>query len=449
MSNIFFKCPMPPKKTETKKDIILYVGVMYSHIYESLLEYRKKNNSSFRIGILYDSKQKLSPSAKKLYKKLDLVLSCNTKSELQIQKTLAPYIDQLQAVTCRFEGAIPMLARIAPHVPYMKLPTSESLLWATNKLDMRRRLRTYNPKISPAYTVVTDISKESLDKINKKVGFPLIVKPASLAASRLVSICYHRDELEKVLRHAFKTIKSIYKAHNYTREPQMLVEELLEGSMYSIDGYVNSRGKLYFCPPVYVKTGKSIGFDDFFGYMQMTPTRLKKDSIAELEDVAEQAVHALCLKSTTVHVELFRTESGWKIIELAARVGGFRPQLYELAYGINHTANDVKIHIPKKPSIPKKVKGYSVAMKFFAKKEGILEKLTGINKAKKLDSFVEMTVNKKLGDKCTYAKNGGSSVFNIILFNKNRSDLLADIRRLEQMIKIKVKKKGKKQIILP
>ncbi len=78
-------------------------------------------------------------------------------------------------------------------------------------------------------------------------------------------------------------------------------------------------------------------------------------------------------------------------------------------------------------------------MKFFAKKEGKLIKLTGIKKAQELKSFKRIYISKKVGDSCTYAKHGGVSVFNIILFNKDRSLLLADIRRLEKMIHIETK----------
>ena len=80
-------------------------------------------------------------------------------------------------------------------------------------------------------------------------------------------------------------------------------------------------------------------------------------------------------------------------------------------------------------------------MKFFAKKEGILTELKGLKKARALESFKSLNIKNKIGDKCLYAKNGGSSIFNIIMFNKDRSKLLADIRRLEQMIIIKTSKK--------
>ena len=79
-------------------------------------------------------------------------------------------------------------------------------------------------------------------------------------------------------------------------------------------------------------------------------------------------------------------------------------------------------------------------MKFFAKDEGFLDKLTGIKKIQELKSFKKIYINKSIGDTCQYAKNGGSSVFDLIMFNKDRSNLLADIRRVEQTIKIETSK---------
>ena len=58
----------------------------------------------------------------------------------------------------------------------------------------------------------------------------------------------------------------------------------------------------------------------------------------------------------------------------------------------------------------------------------------------KLKSHQSTAQNLFPGDKCKFAKNGGKSVCNIIFFNKNRSDLLADIRRAEKMLVIDVKK---------
>lgn len=424
-----------------KQDIVLYVGKVQSYMIASLRAYEKETKRKFRVALLYDVKEKRHVPTDDIIKNLDLVLPCNTLSEKSIQETLLPYEDELLAISCRGEDYIEMFARVIPFVPYLRTPTSESLRWASDKLNMRRRLFTYNKKITPAYTVVTDTSKSSLEKIERKVGFPLVVKPTGLAASRLVTICFHKEELEASLKKVFKKINSVYQETGGNWTPQVLVEQFMEGDMYSIDGYVSGRGKVYFVPIVHIKTGRMIGFDDFFGYQQMTPTKLSKESVAGAREVARQAVKALSLRSTSVHIELMKTEDGWKIIELAARVGGYRQQMYEYSYGINHTANDILIRIPEQVHIKRKIKGYTAYMKFFAKKEGHLSKLTGIKRSQELKSFKEIIVNKKIGDLCTYAKSGGTSVFNILLFHAQRAELLADIRRLEQMVKIETETK--------
>ena len=213
----------------------------------------------------------------------------------------------------------------------------------------------------------------------------------------------------------------------------------MEGDMYSIDSYVNSRGRVYHCPMVRVKTGKDIGHDDFFNYLQMTPTGLKQQSIDKAHSVAEIAIRALGLKNTTTHTELMKIDDVWKIIEIGPRMGGFRDTLHQLSCDIDHSLNDILIRIPKKPIIPKKCKGFAAAMKWFTEKEGKITEMKGIKKIEQLKSFHHIAVNKKVGDRAVFARNGGRSIFNVFLFNAERSKLLADIRRLEKLVQIKVK----------
>ncbi len=424
------------EKNKKEKDLILYVGKIYGHMIDAIKAYEKKEKRKFRIGLIYDSKTKLDEFTKNAIDRLDLKLSCDTSSEIAIQQALKPYQDEILVLTTRSEDELPLLKKLIPHVPFVNNPTVRSLRWSSDKIASRERLFAHDPEITPPFTIVKKLSKQTIKEVEEKVGYPLIVKPSGLAASRLVSICYHREELEEVLKKVFKKIEAVYKENGGKGEPKVLVEKFMEGEMYSIDAYVDPKGKIYFCPIVHVKPGKSIGFDDFFGYRQITPTLLNEANADTAKLVAAESIYALALRSTTAHIELLKTEEGWKIIEVNPRVGGFRHMMYEFSYGINHTMNDVLIKLPKKPEILKKVKGYTVAMKFFAQKEGKLSKMTGIKKAQDLKSFKRIYVNKKIGDSCLYAKHGGSSVFNIIMFNKDRSELLADIRRLEQMIVI-------------
>ena len=160
--------------------------------------------------------------------------------------------------------------------------------------------------------------------------------------------------------------------------------------------------------------------------------------MARAEAVAESAIHALGLRSTTTHTELMKIDDEWKVIEIGPRMGGFRHDLHQLSCGIDHALNDILIRLPLKPIIPKKCQGFAAAMKWFTDQEGTITEMKGIKKIESLKSFHSIVINKKIGDRAVFAKNGGLSVFNALLYNKSRSDLLADIRRIQQMMYIKV-----------
>jgi len=424
---------------ETQKNIILFVGALTGSVVKTLNAFKKNHKGQYRLALLKSNKRK-NPDIEEELETFDFILRCNFDSRKSIVKALKPIERELLAVSCRAESKIPTFAQVIPHVPYQRTPTSESLIWATNKVEMRRRLLAYDPKIAPAFTVVHDASKKTLKKIEESIGFPLVIKPSGLAQSLLVTICFHQDELEKSLKKVFRKINMLYKTTEGRGEPEVLVEQFMDGEMYSVDAYVDSRGTVYFCPMVHIKTGRAIGFDDFFGYQQITPTLLSKKSTQDAQDTSEKAIRALGLRSTTAHIELYKTEQGWKIIELGPRVGGFRDTMYRLSYGIDHTANDIYIRIPKRPILPRKMLGTSATLKVFAKSEGTIISIKGVKKLSELKSFYHISVNKKIGDKAIFAKNGGKSVFNLTLFNKDRSKLLADVRRMEQSVVIDVEK---------
>lgn len=429
-----------------ERDMILFVGSYLSSQRDSLKKLSTSLDKNLKACVLLDMAQ-LRPKGSIVSDSKTAVLECKFSSQTAIQRTLLPYRHRFLAVTCRAEKNIPLLRKTVPHVPYINTPTELSLEWTTDKIRMRQMLRNYDKEISPKFIVVHDASEETLTKIEKKVGFPLIIKPAGLAKSLLVTLCYHREELEANLKNTVKKINKIYKKERGRGEPQILVEEFMEGAMYSIDSYVNQRGVVYHAPMVHVRTGRSVGFDDFFGYSRLTPVKLKPHRVEKARQTAEKAIEALNLRSTTCHIELMRTEDGWRIIELGPRVGGFRDEMYKLSYGFDHTTNDILIRIPKKPVLPKKVRGYTSVMQFYPPKKGRLEKLEGVKKIRNLESFTRINLKKKVGDMCDFARNGDDPIFDIVLFNKQRSRLLADIRRLEQTVKIQIRqpKRGVKK----
>lgn len=423
------------KKRE--KNIIVYVAGLPVGAIQSIRAYEKRTGVKYRIMLLRHS----GAGAKKHRTDapdVDFLVECDFNVPSRIAEALAPYQEELYAITCRTESQISRFIQVIPHVPYLRTPSTESLTWATDKLAMRRRFALLAKKYTPKYALIKSASKAERKRVIEKVGFPMIFKPANLAQSLLVTVCYHEDDLKRVVDLAYKKIKKIYAENSRTEIPKIMVEQYMEGDLYSVDAYVTGKGTIYFCPMVKVVTGKNAGHEDFFSYMALSPTALKSRSVERAHEAASAGIHALGLRNTTAHVELLKVDDEWKLIEIGPRVGGFRHRLHQLSCDIDHSLNDMLVRVPKKPIVPKKCKGYAVTLKWYPKKEGRITALKGIKKCQKLKSFVELDLIKKVGDMCRFAKHGGKAVFTITLYNAERSKLLADIRRVEQLIDVRI-----------
>ncbi len=425
-----------PKETRIQ-NILVYVMNIPAETITSIRNHEKRTGDKYRVLLLLDSKIK-DLENKKTTEGVDIIVEVDFSKPEKIAAALLPYQDELLAITCRSEQSMARFAAVMPHVPYLRTPTTESLKWAADKYEMRKRMKLYDATITPKFTLVKENTKKERRRIIDKIGFPMIVKPTNLSGSLFVTICYHEEDLEKTLRSTFRKLRVAYEKDHRLEEPKLIAEEFMDGDMYSIDSYVTARGKVEHCPLVKVVTGKKIGHDDFYGYLQITPPVFKKETIAKAELVAEKAIHALGLRSTITHIELMKLDDEWKVIEVGARMGGFRHILHMLTCDIDHALNDILIRIPQKMVMPRKCTSYACAMKWFAAREGKITEMKGIKKIEQLESFHRIDVNKKVGDRSVFARNGGRSIFNLFLHNSDRSKLLADIRRVEQLVEIKV-----------
>ncbi len=421
------------------KSIVVYVNSLPVSGVESVKKLSRQKDVPLRILLLRNIKRKPVPDDDCA----DIILDVDFSKPLNIAMALQPYMDELLAITCRSESNIARFISVIPHVPYLLTPSTESLRWASDKYEMRKRFKIYDPDNTPRFTLVKSNSKAERDRLATKVGFPLIVKPTNLAASTLVSVCYHEEELETTLRKAFRKLKAIYNRDSRIENPQLMAEEFIEGVMYSLDSYVDDKGNVEHCPMVRVKTGKDIGHDDFYNYLRITPTKLKPESISLARKRVEIGIHALGLRNITTHSELLHVDGEWKIIEIGPRIGGHRHNLHMLSCEIDHSLNDLLVRIPEKRVVPRKCKGFASVMRYYPQHEGIIDQIIGIKKIQGLASFEKIDLKAKVGDRVYYSKNGGKGVFDLTLYNEDYASLLADIRRIEQLVEIKIKNNRK------
>jgi hypothetical protein len=216
---------------------------------------------------------------------------------------------------------------------------------------------------------------------------------------------------------------------------------MMQGDMYSTDVYVSQNGTMECLPLVRVLTANEVGLPGFYGYRCIIPTGLSAAETDKAFTAARASVKALNLRSTTAHVELFHTRQGWKIIELGARIGGYREDLYREAYSIEHHYNDLANRAGMRPKITHTHLRHARAENIFADMEGVIEVIEGIEEARKLESAVYVEKHAKVGDEALFAHNGGDLLVDAILSNEDQQKLEKDVAALRKLIKIKIKQK--------
>jgi biotin carboxylase len=369
----------------------------------------------------------------------EIIVDYNDPSELQ--KTIQPFVDQLLLVTTRYEDAIHHFSQLVPFIPYINAPTESSLVWSTEKPLMRDRLHAYDENLVPKYSYLEEKDLPNLKERIKGFSYPVIVKPGSLWSSFLVSECKNQEELEVCLVETFSIIQKVYGQLRRETEPGVLVEEMMQGDMYSTDVYVSQDGTMECLPIIRVLTANDVGEPGFYGYRCIVPTGLNEEEIGKAFDAARGAVKALNLRSTTAHVELFHTKDGWKIIELGARMGGYREDLYREAYGIEHYYNDLANRIGAPLKISRNLVKHARMENIFAESEGIIEAIEGIEEARELESVVYVATHAKPGDEALFAQNGGDILADAILSNKDQQKLDEDVAQLRKLVRFSIKQK--------
>lgn len=436
----------PTQAVAPKKNIILIIGavgypnpddVVQLNQIQAVRALKQATGTTYRVGVLIDKKDTVSPTIRK---KIDVLIQTNTKSVEQLEEALFPYREEVAAVTYKWDETLPLYIRVIPLFPYLIHPTLNSLHQADDKIEMRTLLKKREPDLIPRFAVVEHNTKKVRKEIESYVGFPCVIKPASLASSKLVSVCYYPEELRERLADTFKKIRSIYTASHVEHEPQVLVEKLMEGKLYSIDIHVNAKGTLYYTPIIEVKTGRDIGFDDFFLYSQITPAELDASEVEALQKASENVIHTFGLRSVSVHIELYITKEGIKVVELSPRVGGYRDELFRMAFGIKHLANDYLNHLGIAPKLRKTKRKHAVLLKFWPFETGTLKSVIGFQKISEEPFVVESSQAKKPGDKIGPAKYGDPATVKLFLVADSRAELLGHIRKVEKAINIVIEK---------
>lgn len=308
---------------------------------------------------------------------------------------LVSSLPKFDGVVTVYERYIAPTAQIAAHLGLPALPI-EAARACTDKSLMRELLAKAPKQISPDFAEVH--SEADVRAFAESHEFPLIIKPANLSKSLLVTKSDSLDQLLENYQRTVSQIEAVYAKYAPHTAPKILVEEFLVGFNHSVDAFVDADGVPHVLEQVVdYEIGHEIGFDDNFQYSRTLPSRLSAEDQAALRECAALGIKALGIKNSPAHTEVIMTKNGPRIVEIGARNGGYRERMHSLANGIDIIGAALSLALGQQPQITATKNDSVSVLELFPKTPGDFVGIANEEALRVLPSFSGLRVKAKPG----------------------------------------------------
>jgi formate-dependent phosphoribosylglycinamide formyltransferase (GAR transformylase) len=359
---------------------------------------------------------------------LDLMEPDRLRQVLRVQQL------PVSSVVALYEQYVLPAAIIAEFygVPGLPLTTAAA---CTSKLLMRQKFMELDPSITPPFTAITQL-QAALDFAGSR-GYPVVLKPSNLMKSLLVTVSRTPDELAVNFRQTMEHLTATSERFRAPPAP-LIIEAYMGGTMHTVAAFVDRAGQPQLVPEIVdCTTARDIGQDDNYLFCRWLPSKLDASQQAAVKTVATKAVRALGMRFSAAHVEIMYTPDGPKVIEVGARLGGYRSRMYQLATGIDLYNAQIRTVEDKPLYFEPTQQAYAAALEIFPAQEG---RFAGLNRSDLLElpAVNYYHVYAKPGRQVGPAKLGYKATVVVMLSAQNREQLAADCAAMEYQLSVLV-----------
>lgn len=309
---------------------------------------------------------------------------------------------KIDGVITFLEYRVPVVATIAC---VLNLPgnSEDTALKTRDKFLMREALAEADIPI-PLYKKVANY--EEAKKAALEIGFPNVIKPINMAASRNV---YKNNTIMQLKEHYNSTQRAL-NLYGVQKQKHLLIEEFMDGQEFSVEGITFNGDTTIVCITTKVVRGENT----FVEVGHVVPAMINDELKSQIISVVKYAIKALGIKNGATHTEVKATKSGVKIVEIATRLGGDKiPELVELALGVDLWTASISVALGEKPNITQK-RNMGAAIYFLTAEPGKVSEINGVNDLSNSKYIKNVSIECKKGDTVYKLENGSNRLGDII-----------------------------------
>jgi hypothetical protein len=406
-----------------KRDIVLFTGIQRFC--------RTLKERGYRIAVLREKGEQLTER-----KEVDYVIDYDPLHLDGLKESVKglPFRNEIVTVMNRREKRVKEFAVLNMALGRRGIGLQEAE-WLGDKYLMRQRMVQYDASISPPFQLIED---PGLPPRHLKVGFPLMIKPRNLFKSQLVVRCNGLQDLRGTLPMVASRMDETANRHGVSLDKGLLVEEFLRGRELSIESFVSPAGRISHSPVVELVGAEDIGIEDCHVFARMLPSQFDSSEVAAIEEVAEKGIRALRLVNSPAHIDMVYTSMGPKLLEVGARVGGYRAEMMKLSFGIDLDEVAFSTSLDQEGDLAPKFEKSTAVLEFFPAREGTLKGIRGLEDVRRLKSFHRLRQRMKLGEGIGLARQGYRCPLFLVLSHEERSALHRDMEEARRTINIEV-----------
>lgn len=321
----------------------------------------------YQVVLLADS---VPASIRSLLADVEIVDTYDWEQALRAARDLARRY-QIQGVVTWSDRDVELVAQIGQALG-LPAPSPAAAQKARNKYIMKQALA-HLPGLVPRHARVC--SWPELEQAIQEIGFPAVLKPTGASASKGIFELHRPADLQGAFAalqdFARPAVDPIFRTYG----AEFILEEFLSGPEVSVEGWV-FQGEV----EVVGITDKQTTEPFHLEYQHLYPSALPEAAQQEIRTKAGQIVKTLDLNNCAFHLEGKLTPNGFRLIEIAARIGGdyITSHLIPLSSGLNFYAQVLRVVTGQRPQRDAPLQVYSGARFLLAPGEGTFRGLTGL-----------------------------------------------------------------------
>jgi biotin carboxylase len=321
----------------------------------------------YQVVLLADS---LPASARTLFAAVEIVDTYDWEQALRATRDLARRF-QIHGVVTWSDRDVELVAQIGQALG-LPAPSPAAAQKARNKFIMKQALA-HLPGLVPRHARVCNWPE--LEHAIQEIGFPAVLKPTGASASKGIFELRRPADLQA----AFATLQDFARPAVdpifRTYGAEFILEEFLSGPEFSVEGWVFQGNS-----EVVGITDKQTTEPFHLEYQHLYPSALPRDVQEDILAKTRQVVQTLDLNNCAFHLEGKLTPAGFRLVEIAARIGGdyITSHLIPLSTGLNFYAQVLRVVTGQQPRWEATTRLYCGARFLLAQTEGTLRGLAGI-----------------------------------------------------------------------